>query len=78
MGFLKQQPTQTSGGGRPTPTAAPVCTSAGHRPQGWVLQASDPNIGPYIPNNTHIQVDCPHLASILYTYLLNTTSYNTE
>lgn len=75
-GLLKQQPTQTSGGGQPAPS--PVCTSPGCRPQGLIQPTSDYAIVPSIPNDTHVQADCPHLGSVLHMCLLHTTSYNTE
>ena len=76
-GLHKQQPTQTSGGGWPAPTHAPVCTCPSHRPHESVLPINY-HEGPYIPKDIQDQADGLHFNSILYIYLKNTTSYNTE
>lgn len=64
----KQQPAQTCSGGRPLPTPAPVCISAHCKPHRLILPADDYDVGPCIPNDTHVQADCLCLRSILYTY----------
>lgn len=70
-GLDKQQPTQASDGGQLAPAPAPVCTSAGCRPRGAAVLASDHDVGPYILN-TCDRADCLHFSSILCTYLKNT------
>lgn len=56
------------------PAPAPVCTSAGCRPCGAAVLASDHDVGPYILN-TCDRADCLHFSSILCTYLKNTIVY---
>lgn len=76
-GLHTQQPTQTGGGGWPAPTHAPVCTCPSHRPHESVRPINY-HEGPYIRKDIQDQADRLHFNSILYTYLKNTTSYNTE